>query len=340
MRPYNPPSAIPTFRYRNPPMPGNTINGLGESEKRRPRKVFHRSPMGAPDREPAAWSALDFHFNMISGIGTPLFGLAVLRHVLMNRWQLRRANGPVAPRPVAEGDAAANAARVRNQIKRRYGSALVGFTRLTDDDLYEDESVPYLYAVCIGMPMRREEMVFAPRARADVEVLRSYREIAKVAVETSEFIRAMGWPAKAYGETKSTEVLHIPLAIRAGIGQLGKHGSMICKEYGSNFRLATVLTDLPLAEDRPVDIGVDDLCLKCSRCVQDCPPRAISDTKQLVRGETKWYVDFDKCVPYFAETAGCAICIEVCPWSEPGRGPGLSDKLLAKRGARSGGPNG
>jgi epoxyqueuosine reductase QueG len=42
-------------------------------------------------------------------------------------------------------------------------------------------------------------------------------------------------------------------------------------------------------------------------------------------------VDFDRCVPYFVKTYGCAICIEVCPWSEPGRGPRLSELLLSKR---------
>ncbi len=92
-----------------------------------------------------------------------------------------------------------------------------------------------------------------------------------------------------------------------------------------------MVTDLPLATDEEVDIGVDDLCLSCRRCVLDCPPEAISEQKQLVRGEEKWYVDFDKCVPYFTKTYGCAICIQVCPWSEPGRGPKLSDKLLAAR---------
>ena len=63
------------------------------------------------------------------------------------------------------------------------------------------------------------------------------------------------------------------------------------------------------------------------------PPRAIQEQKQLVRGERKWYVDFDKCIPYFVKTLGCAICIEVCPWSEPGRGPDLSRLLLQKRRA-------
>ncbi|MNC88202.1 3-chloro-4-hydroxyphenylacetate reductive dehalogenase precursor [compost metagenome] len=109
---------------------------------------------------------------------------------------------------------------------------------------------------------------------------------------------------------------------------------MICREYGSNFRLAAVLTDLPLACDAPADIGVDDLCLHCQRCTLDCPPAAILPDKQWVRGVKKWYVNFDKCIWYFAKTQGCGICIEVCPWSEPGRGLQLSGTLLAKRTAR------
>jgi epoxyqueuosine reductase QueG len=141
----------------------------------------------------------------------------------------------------------------------------------------------------------------------------------------------MGWPARAYGNPNCTDILHIPLAIGAGLGQLGKHGSMISEEHGSNFRLAAVLTDVPLAADDQVDLGVDDLCQVCRRCVDDCPPRAIFEEKQLVRGERKWYVDFDRCVPYFTKTYGCSICIEVCPWSEPGRGPALSRRLLARR---------
>ncbi len=141
----------------------------------------------------------------------------------------------------------------------------------------------------------------------------------------------MGWPARAYGNPNSTDILHIPLAISAGLGELGKHGSMISEAHGSNVRLATVLTDVPMAVDRPVDIGVDDVCQVCRRCVDDCPPRAIVDDKQLVRGERKWYVDFDRCVPYFTKTYGCSICIEVCPWSESGRGPTISRQVLARR---------
>jgi epoxyqueuosine reductase QueG len=207
----------------------------------------------------------------------------------------------------------------------------VGVAGGTEKDLYEGREPGLARAVVMAVPMDRGEMRFVPQPRAAVEVMRTYRAAGRLAVRLAERIRAMGWPARAYGNPNSTDILLIPLALRAGLGELGKHGSLICREYGSNFRLVAVLTDLPLAPDAPVDAGVEDLCAVCRRCVEDCPPRAIFEEKQLVRGERKWYVDFDRCVPYFVKTYGCAICIEVCPWSEPGRGPALSRQLLQKR---------
>ncbi len=45
-----------------------------------------------------------------------------------------------------------------------------------------------------------------------------------------------------------------------------------------------------------------------------------------MRGEVRWVVDFDRCIPYFGETLGCGICIARCPWSRPG----IADNLLVK----------
>jgi NAD-dependent dihydropyrimidine dehydrogenase PreA subunit len=292
MKPLAPPPPTYAFGYRHPPESGNAINGLGEAVKRRARKVFHGS-----GGEPLAWKALDDFFSVINP-------WRVVRHVIFNAWQLRRSEGPVHPRRREVADPAAMAAEVK-AAARRLGAPLVGVTEVTEEDLYEGRAPGLRYAICLGMPMDRAEMEFAPQARAAAEVMRTYRVVARVAVRLAEEIRAMGWPARAYGV-----------------------------EHGSNFRLAAVLTDLPLALDAPVDIGVEDLCAVCRRCVDDCPPRAIFEEKQIVRGERRWYVDFDRCIPYFVKTYGCAICIEVCPWSEPGRGPGLSARLLARRAAR------
>jgi epoxyqueuosine reductase QueG len=126
----------------------------------------------------------------------------------------------------------------------------------------------------------------------------------------------------------------IPPAIEAGLGELGKHGSMIHRKFGSNFRLACVLTDAPLVADSREAFGADDFCLNCRVCSDACPPDAILPEKTLVRGEQRWYVDFDKCLPYFNEAMSCAICLAVCPFSRPGVGANLVAKLAARR-ARS-----
>ena len=312
------PSADSLPAYQSPPVSGNEINGLGVREKVRARRVFH--DLGRPGY---AWSGMNAFFLMNNTWG-------IVWEALKYRWNLRRSKGPVADSRVEVDDVESTTQGIKKKALE-LGAGVVGVTRLQPSDLYDGVELDYEFAICIGTPMDREEMQHVPHARAAREVQRSYGEVAGVAIELAEYIRSMGWPAMAYGDPRSTDLLQIPLAIRAGIGQLGKHGSMICREYGSNFRLSTVVTHLPLKIDKPVDIAVDDLCVNCRRCTIDCPPSAINDEKQWVRGEHRWYVNFDKCVPYFSATYGCAICIEVCPWSEPDRGFKLSETLLAKR---------
>lgn len=318
MKLHNVPPADNLPLYETSPVSGNETNGLGVKEKVRPKRVFH-----ALWRTDFPWGGMNAFFLMNNTWG-------ILLEALKYRWNLRRSAGPVAKKQMAVEQADEMAVQLKAKAKE-FGAGVVGITEIRPDDIYDDADVQYKYAICIGVPMRREEMLHVPHARAGQEVQRVYGEVAAVAVDLAEYIRSLGWDACAYADPRATDLLQIPLAIRAGLGELGKHGSLICKEYGSNFRLSTVATNIPLTLDTPVDIGVDDLCMGCRRCTTDCPPGAIKDEKQWVRGEHRWYVDFDKCVPYFTTTYGCAICIEVCPWSEPGRGPKLSEKLLSKR---------
>ena len=321
MRPKDPPPATYPFIYRDPPRSGNVVNGLGEREKSLGRPVFHSTGRGG-GRQPLDWAALDLLFNLLSSPGC-------FWQVVRTLWQRRLYAGPVGRERVPVDDTTAMAARIKAEAKR-LGAGVAGVTTLGDNALYEGyPRPPYKYVVSIGTVMDRTEMEHVPQSRGAREVMRTDRRSSRIAIDLAAYIRGLGWPAQAYADGE--HLIQIPLALAAGLGQLGKHGSVINKNFGSNFRLAAVLTDLPLACDAPVDIGVDDLCTRCRRCELDCPPDAILDEKQMVRGVEKWYVDFDRCIPYFAMTEGCGICIEVCPWSEPGRGPALSEALIAKR---------
>lgn len=314
------PVAVYPFAYRNPPLSGNVINGLGEEVTRRPDHVFFG------DSYQRAWGKLDWYFQVMEPT-------SIHRQIAQIFWQDSGRVGLVASRNTAPSDPAVAAALVKEAAKR-FGAGLVGITKMDHRFCYHDSSPDFHYAISIAWPMDREEMLYAPSQRSNQEIMDAYRQVNRVAIRLAAYLRSLGHPAQAstnLAPGSSTEVLHVPVAISAGLGQLGKHGSLITVEFGSNVRLATVLTDLPLAIDQPADIGVDDLCRNCRICETNCPPHAIFSQKQLVRGEKKWYVNFDKCAPYFAETRGCGICIEVCPWSEPGRGIELTQTILERR---------
>ncbi|MEN0062494.1 MAG: reductive dehalogenase domain-containing protein [Myxococcota bacterium] len=310
------------FTYRSPPISGNVINGRGETEPRRASHVFFGDGYGR------AWGKLDWYFQVMENT-------RVHRYIVRMFWDDRRRVGPVSRAAVEMPPD--QSSEVVKRLAREAGAALVGITDLTDDLCYEDFDESFLHAIAIAIPMDREEMLHAPSDRSVMAIMDSYVEANRIAIEVAEGIRGLGWPARACTNIPPdpSEVLHLPTAIQAGLGELGKHGSLITREYGANVRLAVVLTDLPLQNDVPVDIGVEDFCASCQICVENCPPHAIFDTKQLVRGVEKFYVDFDKCAPYFVKTGSCGICLEVCPWSEPGRGEKMFERLMKQRMRKS-----
>ena len=310
------------FVYRDPPVSGNVINGLGETEPRRASYVFHSNAKTGP----LPWDGMQTMFRHS-------YPASMLPAVLRNMWVSFRPPGKIATDKRVVTDTAAMTAEIKAKAVS-LGAGIVGICEINPDFLIEGETSSYRYAIVLGLPMEREVMLHATSVKAGREVGRVYNQCSRLTVDLARHIRTLGWRAKGLPVNSSGKYLHIPMAIAAGLGELGKHGSLISREYGSNVRLTSVLTDLPLNLGEPVDMGVEDLCAKCKLCTKACPPGAISDEKQMVRGMRKWYVDFDRCVPYFSDTYGCAICLEMCPWSKPGRGPGLAERLLKVRARR------
>ena len=162
------------------------------------------------------------------------------------------------------------------------------------------------------------------------QVTRQYCRAAEAAKKLAGRLREQVMDSETVTGPMVGKILMIPPALECGFGELGKHGSLINPEFGSGFRLGAVLTDAPFATTPRREFGVDDFCSRCRVCENACPPFAIKPEKEMVRGTHKWYVDFDKCIPFFAETSGCAICIAVCPWTMPGVGLNLAKKLARR----------
>ncbi|NNM01289.1 MAG: 4Fe-4S dicluster domain-containing protein [Gammaproteobacteria bacterium] len=311
-----------------PAVSGNAINGLGDSARRRPRPVYWFDP------ETIAHGALQKYFYATSGRLSA--GRAESTQDVAKR-------GPETLDEIAPATQQASPAQWAGRIKafaRAHEADLVGITAMHDEWVFEGHAVDGAWVVILGFAMDQRELATGPPREGDVrsadEVSRQYNRAARAAKALANHIRGRGYPADARTGPWAGDMIMIPAAIEAGLGQLGKHGSMINDEYGASFRLSAVTTDLPLVPDAPRDIGVDDFCTTCQVCSDLCPPDAIFPDKQMVRGDMKWYVDFDKCLPYFNDTLGCAICIAECPWSLPGVAPSLTRKLLRRRERKAG----
>lgn len=89
-----------------------------------------------------------------------------------------------------------------------------------------------------------------------------------------------GDSAHAWPGPMASALLLIPPAIAAGLGELGKHGSLISHRFGAGVRLAGVTTDMPLFPTRSDRFGADEFCASCQICANSCPPGAIVEHKQ------------------------------------------------------------
>ena len=259
--------------------------------------------------------------------GVPAFGEAREKRRLINEAPLP----PVAPEPADHPPEAWTG--MLDRFVEAGDCEMIGVAEMNPDWAYEGQTVRRSRVIVLGVQHDYDNIKTAPEDAAGMEVLMQYTRAGAAAKKITGWLHEQGWEAEAVTGPLTGSITLIPPALACGFGELGKHGSIINPEFGASFRLSAVLTDAPFAPTPPREFGIDEFCHNCRICEDACPPEALSPDKKTVRGETKWYVDFDKCIPFFNQTHGCAICIAVCPWSRPGVGMNLAAKL-AKRAER------
>lgn len=211
----------------------------------------------------------------------------------------------------------------------------VGRARYPGKIIGPEIHLPHSNAVIVGIHLNRDMVRCAPEIASVIEVIKTYVRLATIVVTLARYIRSLGYPARAH-DVSNYQVLLVPIAIDAGLGEQGRNGLLINEKYGNAIKMAAVTTDMPLAHDNPVGIGVNDFCLECRICGEYCPAGAIplKQGKREVRGVRKWKINDTACYRYF-RTVGtdCGICMSVCPWSRPRHFPHSTVLQAAERSA-------
>jgi hypothetical protein len=235
--------------------------------------------------------------------------------------------GSLPPHPVDDPRLASEQVK---DTARAYGADLVGVCALDQCWLYARRAdgspleVPQGVdrAVVMAVHMDAAGIAHSPDFRAGTATGVGYSRMAYVIACLAEFLRNLGYRALPMGNDSA---LSIPLAIDAGLGELGRNGLLLTPQYGACVRLCKVLTDMPLAPDRPISFGVQETCARCRRCAQACEVGAISSAPEPSYdvvcpsnnpGIRRWPVHADKCYAFWVENgASCSTCISACPYT-------------------------
>jgi ferredoxin len=222
-------------------------------------------------------------------------------------------DGVISANRVEVGDPA----EMTRQIKAKaseLGANMVGICRLQPHmiDLGADVPHEFVIACCVAEDY---EKVTQGADAVEEEAMRTYVRCTEISNDLAAHIRSMGYPARAH-HNGGSEVQAIPIFYQVGFGELGRHGSLINKEYGASFRPGFVTTDLPLVEDKPREFGVQDFCMNCNVCQLNCPGDAIPQDYVVTHGIKRWLIDLEKCYPYSRlRDEYCHLCVDVCPYN-------------------------
>lgn len=203
------------------------------------------------------------------------------------------------------------------ELAQSLGVGPMEFVKLPRDLIFHEYGVLYDNAIILAMEMDIEKINKAPSQETMDMVFETYDDLGIAANKITEFLRKNGYAAQA-DHPLGGLILFPPLAQKAGIGWVGKHGILITPEFGPRVRLAAIYTsiqNLPFEESNQHE-WIRDYCETCGICIKECPPKAIleepieQDTGQIT------YISQQPCFEYFTQFYCCSVCVKVCPFSK------------------------
>lgn len=207
------------------------------------------------------------------------------------------------------------------------GADMVGICEIPDyawysHDLDGSEIEPYhRYAISILVDQGYETMEGASGDDwiSGAQSMRAYLRAQLIGGTVGAHLRSLGFSARGHS-VMDQDVLHIPLNLLSGLGELPRIGELILNPFvGPRFKSGILTTNIPLEPDKPIDFGLQDFCNKCLKCARECPVTAIPfGDKIMFNGYEMWKPDVEKCARYrITNAAGsmCGRCMKTCPYN-------------------------
>lgn len=173
-------------------------------------------------------------------------------------------------------------------------------------------------AICLGMRLSRailEDISDAPTRLYFHHYKTVNALLDQAALKLTNYIQDKGYlalpiPASQIvdWQKQTAHISHKKIGQLAGLGWIGRNNLLVNHDLGCQFRLVTVLTDMPLQPDKPAK----EDCGSCHLCVKVCPAGAIAKDPKMF--------DFMKCFAKLKEFQRqrlvdqyiCGVCVRVC----------------------------
>ena len=183
--------------------------------------------------------------------------------------------------------------------------------------------------ICFGLnytpPKGQEQLPVSTGLMGRVANYAQYEDyhffIKKQLHKLMDFIRSIAGPDHKFKIcVDSVPLAERGLAVRAGLGFIGKNHMLINPKLGPQIFLGEIITSMKLPADEPIA----DSCRNCNKCIEACPTGALRSDGQFDANKCISYLTIEykgQILPDLAEKIedrlfGCDECVMACPYQK------------------------
>lgn len=213
-------------------------------------------------------------------------------------------------------------------VLRQSGSVLAGCA-----DLSQVPGAGYPRGVAVAVPVPAQiirDIQDGPTDAYFDAYYRLNRQLDEIVLRGEAYLTGLGYRAYAQTTTRVSEdarsrtpLPHKTVAIRAGLGWVGRNCLLVTEDYGSAVRISSLLTDAPLDCAGPV---LESRCRGCRKCVDACPAQALTGIPWTADTDRDALLRWEDCIEmqktlsrkHTSHTTDflCGKCIAVCPFTQ------------------------